>query len=67
MMRLILISAAAISLAGCQTAKQAAPPSNFCEIARPIFWSSADTRATKEQIDAYNRRGKALCGWGKKK
>ncbi len=66
MLRLILIFAAMISLAGCQTAKQALPPSNFCQLAKPIFWSSQDTRATKEQIDRYNRRGKALCGWGKK-
>ncbi len=66
MMRFCLIFVAAISLAGCQTAKQAAPRSNFCEIAKPIFWSANDTRATKEQIDSYNRRGKALCGWGRK-
>jgi hypothetical protein len=43
-----------------------ASPDTFCEIAEPIFWVSADTRETKEQIDRLNRKGKRVCGWGSK-
>jgi len=39
---------------------------SFCRTGQPIYWSGADTRATKEQIDAHNRVGKKLCGWGRK-
>lgn len=72
MMRLIQTSAAISSLvllAGCETLTglpKGVPPSEFCQVARPISWSSKDTRATKEQVDAYNRVGKKLCGWGRK-
>jgi len=38
----------------------------FCQVAKPITWSGNDTRATKEQVDAHNRVGKSLCGWGHK-
>lgn len=38
----------------------------FCDVAKPIIWSSQDTRKTKEQADAHNRVGKELCGWGKR-
>jgi len=37
---------------------------SFCRTARPIYWSAADTRMTKEAIDEHNRVGKKLCGWG---
>ncbi len=54
---------------GCATV-QTPPPaatSSFCSVARgPIFWDRSDTRRTKEQVDAYNRVGKKLCGWKKK-
>lgn len=39
----------------------------FCQIAHPIQWSVNDTRLTKEQVDRFNRIGKKLCGWGKRK
>lgn len=39
----------------------------FCAVARPILWSAADTRASKEAIDEHNQVGRQLCGWGKKK
>lgn len=42
-----------------------AAPDTFCQIAKPIYWSRNDTRMTKEQADAHNRKGKRLCGWGK--
>jgi hypothetical protein len=38
----------------------------FCAVAKPIYWSRVDTRYTKEQADEHNRKGKAICGWGKK-
>lgn len=34
---------------------------SFCQIARPVYWSPADTRATKEQVDRHNRIWKAMC------
>lgn len=42
---------------------QAAPPvaDTYCDIAKPIYWSPADTRATKEQVDRENRKYKKLC------
>ena len=36
----------------------------FCQVAKPMYWSAADTRKTKEQADIHNRKGKKLCGWG---
>lgn len=52
--------------------QQSAPATNtgaapFCQVAKPIYWSAADTRMTKEQVDELNAVGKRLCGWGKKK
>lgn len=35
----------------------------FCQVAKPFYWSAADTRKTKEQADRQNRIGKKLCGW----
>lgn len=72
----IKISAALLSaglLAGCEhlgafNRQQPPPASTFCNVARgPIYWAPGDTRGTKEQVDQYNRVGKRLCGWGKKK
>ena len=42
---------------------QSAPPvaDTYCEIAKPIYWSAGDTRATKEQVDRENRKFKRLC------
>lgn len=33
----------------------------FCTRYAPIYWSSADTRATKEAVDLMNRRWKRSC------
>ncbi len=53
---------------GCVTIPKDIGGATFCEIAQgPIMWSPADTRFTKEQVDTYNRKGKAICGWGKTK
>lgn len=35
----------------------------FCEIARPVTWSSRDTDETILQVKAHNAVGKRLCGW----
>lgn len=37
----------------------------FCQVAKPIYWSAADTRATKQDADRHNRIGRRLCGWGR--
>lgn len=39
----------------------APPPDTYCQIAKPIYWSKQDTRATKEQADRENRKWKRLC------
>ena len=36
----------------------------FCDIYKPITWSKADTRLTKEQVDSNNRVWKKLCNTG---
>lgn len=33
----------------------------FCMQTKPIYWSTKDSRQTKEQVDIYNRRWKRLC------
>lgn len=40
----------------------APPPDTYCQISRPILWSSKDTRLTKEAVDKHNRVWKRLCG-----
>lgn len=39
----------------------APPPDTYCHIAKPVYWSKSDTRATKEQVDRHNRVWKRLC------
>jgi hypothetical protein len=36
-------------------------PIPYCQIAQPVLWATADTRATKEQADRENRKYKRLC------
>lgn len=43
-----------------------APPDTYCNIAKPIYWSRNDTRATKEQADRENRKWKRICRDGRK-
>lgn len=49
---------------------QPAPPATagakFCDVYKPIYWSTADTRQTKEQVDEANRVWKKLCQGVKK-
>jgi hypothetical protein len=49
----------------CACAKQQAEPAvavaPYCDVARPIYWSAKDTRATKEQADRENAKWKSLC------
>jgi len=49
-MRCLVIIAAAIALAGCQTTSVAV----YCDLAKPIYWSRGDTIPTKKQIAAHN-------------
>ena len=61
-MRITLVLAAALLLAGCHaTTQKPGPASTWCQIARPITWAATATRATKQQIDAHNRTWKRLC------
>lgn len=46
----------------CTPAQLPSAPAPYCQIARPIYWSAQDTRATKEQADRENRKWKRLCG-----
>ena len=39
----------------------AAAPDTFCQIYKPVYWSRKDTRESKAQNDANNRKFKALC------
>ena len=61
MIRRALVILAPLLLAGCKHASTPGPVSTWCQIARPITWAAADTRITKEQIDAHNRTWKRLC------
>jgi hypothetical protein len=54
-----------VSLLFCACAKQQAEPTiavaPYCDVARPIYWSAGDSRATKEQADRENAKWKRLC------
>lgn len=52
-------------LSGCGTlipSRDAEP--SFCDVARPLTWSAADSDETLRGIRAHNARGVELCGWG---
>ncbi len=55
-----------IALLLCACAKEqpdlAVSAAPYCDVARPIYWSGKDTRATKEQADRENAKWKRLCG-----
>lgn len=36
----------------------------FCDLAKPIYWSTKDTKKTVEQVKLHNATGD-ICGWGK--
>ncbi|KMO15442.1 hypothetical protein QR78_21510 [Methylobacterium indicum] len=38
----------------------------WCEVARPITYSSRDTPETRRQVRAHNAKGVAACGWGRR-
>jgi hypothetical protein len=45
----------------CTPVGQAPRAAAYCDVARPIYWAAADTRATKEQADRENAKWKRLC------
>lgn len=45
----------------CQTQEPAKVTDSFCEISKPIYWHSSDTRQTKEQVDKHNRVWSGIC------
>jgi hypothetical protein len=57
---------AALLLSACtkQQAEPAVAVAPYCHVARPIYWSAGDTRATKEQADRENAKWKRLCANG---
>jgi hypothetical protein len=63
-MRILIAALVLALLSAC--AKQQADPAiavaPYCEVARPVYWSAKDTRATKEQTDRENAKWKRLCG-----
>lgn len=65
MIRVAVLMACGFALGGCATMRTPALPATagatFCQTAQPIYWSSADTRKTKEQVDEHNRVWKRLC------
>jgi hypothetical protein len=57
-----------ILLSSCATTGSAATDplpgaQSFCDIARPITWSTRDTPETVLEVKAHNAVGKRLCGW----
>lgn len=50
----------------CELPPAPPPADTYCAIARPVLWSAADTRETKEQADRENRKWKRFCGTAKK-
>jgi len=63
-MRALTASVFFVALTGC--AGELPPPgvsmvAPYCDVARPIYWSAKDTRATKEQADRENAKWKRLC------
>ena len=45
----------------CEVEKQTLPVDSFCQLYNPIYLSHADSRKTKEQVDASNTVWKTLC------
>lgn len=45
----------------CSPPPAAAADAPYCSIAKPIYWSPQDARATKEQADRENAKWKRLC------
>ncbi|MEA2857136.1 MAG: hypothetical protein QOH98_1457 [Methylobacteriaceae bacterium] len=62
-MRALTACLVLVALSGC--AGELPPPAGavapYCDVARPIYWSAKDTRATKEQADRENAKWKRLC------
>jgi type IV pilus biogenesis protein CpaD/CtpE len=54
---------ALLSLMGCATNRLVGGTSVYCDIARPIGWSSADDSRTIQEVKSHNAVGKELCGW----
>lgn len=64
----VLLSASLLlTLTGCGTMTASGvvtKASAFCLMAKPIYWSAADTDDTIRQAKTHNAVGKAVCGWG---
>jgi hypothetical protein len=60
----LFLLSSVVLLSGCAT-RSGLPDGitrkTYCEIAKPITWSPADTRVTKEQVDIHNRLWIRLC------
>ncbi|MCS0501104.1 hypothetical protein [Ancylobacter mangrovi] len=61
--RVLLLSGATLTIAGCATTTPSAATRGACGAFRAISWASADTDATIRQVKAHNAVGRELCGW----
>lgn len=61
---LLLLTIFAVTEAGCQhpTPIVATSGADFCDIGRPISYSSRDTPETRAEILSHNAAGCAICG-----
>ena len=63
----MLVGVLSVAMASCQTMgsgeKTTINVAAFCDVARPIWWSTKDTKKTIAQVKEHNAVGKA-CGWG---
>ena len=57
----VLVAALLLSACAKQQAEPAVAVAPYCAVARPIYWSAKDSRATKEQADRENAKWKRLC------
>lgn len=70
--RVLMLSSVTLILSGCvsltgsgETEVPVARPGAeaFCDLARPITWSTRDTDETIRGVKSHNALGVRLCGW----
>jgi len=68
---LLCVMLLSVTLLGCATKTTGSAVTDtghagFCDVAKPIYWSKADSLDTIEQAKEHNAVGVRLCGWGSK-
>lgn len=61
--RSIAFGMAIFLLSGCAMNRLVGGTSIYCDIAKPIHWSSSDDTETIKEVKSHNAVGKELCGW----